>query len=152
MSSPKRVNASAIPLKFKKLVPEAHAPSAVGNSSAFLLKSSVDTIVPAHKLACVATGLSIEIPHGTYAQLVPLESLAVKGFVDVGAGVIDSDYRGEVKVVLMNHGDEDLELKAGDSIAQMIVLWNPEVDVSEATDELRQTERNTGGFGSSGIN
>ena len=72
-------------------------------------RSAEDTVVPAHGKAVVKTGLSIGIPHGTYARVAPRSGLAVKNFIDTGAGVVDEDYRGEVGVVLFNHGDADFQ-------------------------------------------
>ena len=67
------------------------------------------------------TGLSISFPPGLYARIAPRSGLALKRFIDVGAGVVDADYRGEVGVVLFNHGDQDFEVKMGDRIAQLIL-------------------------------
>ena len=69
----------------------------------------------------VKTGLAISFPAGLYASIAPRSGLALKKFIDVGAGVVDSDYRGEVGVVLFNHGDQDFEVKMGDRIAQLIL-------------------------------
>ncbi len=69
--------------------------------------SSHECIVPARGKAVVKTGLSIAIPAGTYARVAPRSGLAVKHFIDTGAGVVDEDYRGEVGVVLFNHSDVD---------------------------------------------
>ena len=66
-------------------------------------------MVPARGKAVVRTGLAIAIPRGTYARIAPRSGLAVKHFVDTGAGVVDEDYRGEVGVVLFNHGDRDFQ-------------------------------------------
>ena len=71
------------------------------------LCSAYDCSVPAHGKAVVKTGLSLAIPAGTYARVAPRSGLAVKHFIDTGAGVVDEDYRGEVGVVLFNHSDVD---------------------------------------------
>jgi len=99
----------------------------------------------------VPTGLSIALPQGFEAQVRPRSGLAVKHGVTVlnAPGTIDSDYRGEVKVPLINHGQEDFVIARGDRIAQMVIApvtlaaWT-EVEV------LDETARGTGGFGSSG--
>ena len=65
----------------------------------------------------VQTELTISFPAGLYARIVPRPGLALKKFIDVGAGVVDGDYCGEVGVVLFNHGDQDFEVKMGDRIA-----------------------------------
>ena len=69
--------------------------------------SCKDVVVPARDRAVVPTGLAIAAPHGTYARIAPRSGLAVKKFIDTGAGVVDEDYRGEVGVVLFNHSGED---------------------------------------------
>jgi dUTP pyrophosphatase len=64
-------------------------------------------VVPARGKVCVKTGLQIAIPSGTYARIAPRSGLAAKHFIDTGAGVVDEDYRGEVMVLLFNHGESD---------------------------------------------
>ena len=99
----------------------------------------------------VATGLSIALPDGYEAQVRPRSGLAVKHGVTVlnSPGTIDSDYRGEVKVPLINHGQEDFVIARGDRIAQMVVAPVTRVDWAEV-DVLGETARGSGGFGSSG--
>ena len=96
------------------------------------------------------TGLSISFPAGLYAKIAPRSGLALKKFIDVGAGVVDSDYRGEVGVVLFNHGDQDFVVKMGDRIAQLILekIDTPPVEEVQALDN---TVRGAGGFGSTGV-
>ena len=96
------------------------------------------------------TGLSISFPTGLYARIAPRSGLALKKFIDVGAGVVDSDYRGEVGVVLFNHGDQDFEVKMGDRIAQLILekIDTPPVEEVQGLDD---TVRGSGGFGSTGV-
>ena len=96
------------------------------------------------------TGLSISFPTGLYARIAPRSGLALKKFIDVGAGVVDADYRGEVGVVLFNHGDQDFEVKMGDRIAQLILekIDTPPVEEVQGLDD---TVRGTGGFGSTGV-
>jgi len=98
----------------------------------------------------VRTGLSIAIPENTYARIAPRSGLAVKKFLDTGAGVVDYDYRGEVGVVLFNHSEEDFEVKVGDRIAQLILERISMAGCVEA-DELFDTERGGAGFGSTGV-
>ena len=98
----------------------------------------------------VKTGLAIAIPENTYARIAPRSGLAVKKFIDTGAGVVDYDYRGEVGVVLFNHAEEDFEVKKGDRIAQLILERISMAEVVE-TDELFATERGAAGFGSTGV-
>lgn len=73
--------------------------------------SAEDTVIPAHGKALVSTGISMTCPPGTYGRVAPRSGLAVKNFIDTGAGVIDEDYTGEVKVLLFNHSDVDFEGK-----------------------------------------
>ena len=74
-------------------------------------------MVPKQGMALIKTGISISIPYEHYARIAPRSGLAWKNFIDVGAGVIDEDYRGEVGVVLFNHSQEDFKVKRGDRIA-----------------------------------
>ncbi len=100
----------------------------------------------------VDTGLFIELPKGYEAQIRPRSGLAYKKGVTVlnSPGTIDSDYRGEVKVLLINHGDEDFIISDGDRIAQMVVAKHERV-VWECTSSIVSTERGEGGYGSTGI-
>jgi len=106
------------------------------------------TLAPGERGA-VGTGLRLEIPRG-YAGLVwPRSGLAVRDGIDTLAGVIDSDYRGEVKVVLVNHGDRPFLVSPGDRIAQLLVQ-RVERPAFVAVDALDATERGESGFGSTG--
>jgi dUTP pyrophosphatase len=69
----------------------------------------------------VDTDIAISVPAGTYGRIAPRSGLASKHFIDTGAGVIDADYRGQVKVLLFNHSDKDFEVKEGDRIAQLVL-------------------------------
>ena len=99
----------------------------------------------------VPTGLSIALPHGFEAQVRPRSGLAVKHGVTVlnSPGTIDSDYRGEVKVILINLGEDDFVIRRGDRIGQMIVAPVVQAGWIEV-DSLDETERGVGGFGSTG--
>lgn len=100
----------------------------------------------------VPTGLFIELPPGYEAQTRARSGLAIKygiGLVN-GIGTIDSDYRGELKVPLINWGSEDFVINSGDRIAQMVIARYEKVEV-ELTDSLEETERGAGGFGHTGI-
>lgn len=102
--------------------------------------------------AAVPTGLCFEIPEGYEIQVRPRSGLAAKKGVTVlnAPGTIDSDYRGEVKVILINHGKEDFTVSNGDRIAQLIV--SPVLRAEFATaQELSSTRRGAGGFGSTGV-
>ncbi|CAH1164186.1 unnamed protein product [Phaedon cochleariae] len=137
-------------LKYTKVVPEAYPPTKGSTKAAgYDLKSASDVVVPARGKALVDTGLKIELPVGCYGRVAPRSGLAVKNFIDVGAGVVDEDYRGILKVVLFNHSDNDFEVKSGDRIAQLICekIYYPEL---EEVEELTETVRGEGGFGSTG--
>ncbi|XP_072987787.1 deoxyuridine 5'-triphosphate nucleotidohydrolase-like [Typha latifolia] len=137
-------------LRVKKLSQNAILPSRASPLSAgYDLSSAVETTVPARGKALVPTDLSISIPEGTYARIAPRSGLAWKHSIDVGAGVIDADYRGPVGVILFNHSDVDFEVKPGDRIAQMIVERIMTPEVVEVLD-LDSTMRGEGGFGSTG--
>jgi len=112
------------------------------------LYSIENILIPANNRALVKIGLAIAVPEGTYCRIAPRSGLATKG-ITVDAGVIDADYRGEVKVLLINHGKLDYEVKLGERIAQLIVERMDDQEWME-TEELDETERAEKGFGSSG--
>lgn len=108
-------------------------------------------IIPARGQQIVDTGVVFQFPSDCYARIAPRSGLAAKHSLDVMAGVVDSDYCDSIKVILRNHSDEPFEVKIGDRIAQVIFerIYTPELDVV-MYDELKQTERGTNGFGSTG--
>ena len=97
----------------------------------------------------IPTGISVEIPVGYYGRVAPRSGLAVRHGIDVLAGVIDSDYRGELIILLINLGSEPVSIKAGDRIAQLIIE-NAAPTQFELSADLDDTIRGEGGFGSSG--
>lgn len=110
-------------------------------------------VITLHRFARLAipTGVSIACPEGTYARIAPRSGLAYKHGINVLAGVIDSDYRGEIKVILINHGDLEFDIRHGDRIAQMIFeRHEPNAYLFEVAD-LNQTDRGENRFGSTGI-
>ncbi|MEK9794157.1 MAG: dUTP diphosphatase [Hyphomicrobiales bacterium] len=109
------------------------------------------TIKP-NKWEIIPTGITIELPDGCEAQIRPRSGLAYKYGVTVlnSPGTIDNDYRGEIKIILINHGHEDFIVKNGDRIAQMIISKYEQVELEEI-EFLTETTRNDGGFGSTGI-
>jgi len=117
------------------------------------LVASEDIVISPNERALVLTGISIEIPNDCYARVAPRSGLAVKKGIQVGAGVVDSTYRGEVKVLLFNHGDQLFEIKKGDRIAQMIFekIYTPTELVEVPYEELTNSSRGDGGFGSTGV-
>ncbi len=106
------------------------------------------TLAPGAR-AAVATAVHLELPPGHVGLVWPRSGLALKHGIDTLAGVIDSDYRGEVRVVLVNHGQEPFGIQPGDRIAQLLVQRVERVAFI-AADTLSDTARGTGGFGSSG--
>jgi len=115
------------------------------------LASAVDIVVPARGKKMVTTDIAIATPTDCYARVAPRSGLAYKKSIDVGAGVVDADYRGPVGVILFNHSDDDFDIKVGDRIAQLI-LEKVHLDVDiEKVDELPETNRGTNGFGSTGV-
>lgn len=136
----------------KKLHPDAKLPVYATNGAAGAdLHALEDAIVPAWGHRLVQTGLAFAIPTGWEVQIRPRSGLAFKNMVSVlnTPGTIDSDYRGDIGVILVNHGSEHFTVKAGDRIAQMVVapVYQAAFDV---VDELPETERGEGGFGSTG--
>ncbi|MBE6010995.1 MAG: dUTP diphosphatase [Lachnospiraceae bacterium] len=110
-----------------------------------------DTLIKPGDIKLVPTGIKISIPEGYEAQIRPRSGLALKyGISMVNApGTIDSDYRGEINVILINFGKEDFIVKRGERIAQMVINKVEVVDFTE-TDALDETERGAGGFGHTG--
>jgi deoxyuridine 5'-triphosphate nucleotidohydrolase len=99
--------------------------------------------------ATVRTGIAVAIPKGYYGRVASRSGLSVKHSLEVGAGVVDAAYRGEIMVRLHNHGDANVFLAAGDRIAQLVVTAIYTGDVEEAA-SLDDTDRGDRGFGSSG--
>jgi dUTP pyrophosphatase len=113
------------------------------------LRASEAVVIPPGGRAAVPTAVRLEIPRGHAGLVWPRSGLAVRHGIDTLAGVIDSDYRGEVKVVLVNHGDQPFAIAAGDRIAQLL-LQRVERATFQAADAVRDTGRGSGGFGSTG--
>lgn len=103
--------------------------------------------------ALIPTGIAIEIPPGYEAQIRPRSGLAIRHGITLlnTPGTIDADYRGEIKVIVINLGSEDFVIKRGDRIAQMVICPVVKVELQEV-EELSSTERSDGGFGSTGYN
>ncbi|RLU26321.1 hypothetical protein DMN91_000115 [Ooceraea biroi] len=138
-------------LKFAKLSDKAFAPVKGSEYAAgYDLRSAYKYIIPAHGKELVKTDLQIEVPPGTYGRVAPRSGLAWKNHIDVGAGVIDADYRGNLGVVLFNHSHEDFDIAPGDRIAQLICekITYPQIEEVEC---LSETNRGAGGFGSTGM-
>jgi len=114
--------------------------------------SAEEAIVPARGTCMVGTGLFLEVPEGYECQCRPRSGLAAKFGITVlnSPGTIDSDYRGENKVLLINHSDNDFKVEKGMRIAQFV--FSPVVQAEfDVVDELSETTRGAGGFGSTGV-
>jgi len=158
-------------IKIKKINPIAKIPTqATVGDAGYDLYAVRDMIIPPLSRDIVPTGIQIEIPKGYYGRVAPRSGLAVKKGIDVLAGVIDSGYRGEIGVVLMNlcipsrfekmtnqqkafeglFGEQDsFKIKQGDRIGQLIIEKCHQVEWREV-DDLESSEREGGKFGSSG--
>jgi dUTP pyrophosphatase len=127
---------------------------ATSQSAGMDIVAAIDTpmILGAGKTAMIPTGLSIALPAGYECQIRPRSGLAAKNGVTVlnSPGTVDADYRGEIKVILINHSQENFVIERGMRIAQMVIAkyetiqWNKQ-------DNLDETERGAGGFGSTGV-
>lgn len=138
-------------LEVKKLVPSAKLPSYVHPWDAGLdFFALEDCVVPAGKrLTDIRTGVAIAVPEGYVGLFWDKSGLAARHGLKVMAGVIDSGYRGELLLTLLNTSDTDYHFKAGDKVMQLLIQPVEQVDVVEVT-ELLDTPRGAGGFGSSG--
>lgn len=138
-------------LRFEKTSSKAIAPTKGSPRAAgYDLYSAEKVTVPAGGKCLVSTDLKIHLPKGSYGRVAPRSGLALKHFIDVGAGVIDEDYRGIVMVLLFNFGSTDFVVSEGDRVAQLICERIVETRLEEAV-SLENTSRGAGGFGSTGI-
>jgi len=145
----------AIPFRVKKLDPEARLPvQKTFQSAGFDVHACLDEPVrlPAGTRALIKTGIAVAVPEGYEVQVRPRSGLALKEGVTVlnSPGTIDADYRGEVGVILINHSQHhEAVINDGERIAQLVVQRVPRVELFEVED-LEETARGTGGFGSTG--
>jgi dUTP pyrophosphatase len=141
-----------VELHFARLSEHAYEPTRGSEQAAgFDLRSAYEYTVPASGKAVVLTDIQIALPDGCYGRVAPRSGLAAKHFIDVGAGVIDQDYRGNVGIVLFNFGKEDFKVARGDRVAQLILerIFIPKLVEMKSLDD---TDRGDGGFGSTGRN
>jgi dUTP pyrophosphatase len=115
------------------------------------LHSVLDYIIEPKSRSLISTGLKMQFPNNVYARIAPRSGLALKNGIDVMAGVIDPDYTGEIKVLLYNSSDIKFEVQRGDRIAQIIFEQFKYPNFNEVS-EITETERSSGGFGSTGVN
>lgn len=141
-------------VKIKKLTPDAHTPQYAhfGDSGADLLATETAVLKPLERTA-VGTGLSAEVPQGFELQVRPKSGLAIKSGLTVlnTPGTIDFGYRGEIKVILINLSNEEYTVEKGQKVAQLVVCPVAYAEFKEV-DELSDTSRGEGGFGSTGLN
>lgn len=109
-------------------------------------------VIAPGEIKAISTGIAIHLPDGYEAQIRPRSGLAFKKGISIpnSPGTIDADYRGEIKVALINHGKEDFVINRGERIAQMVVAPVVQV-VWEQVDDLEDTKRSAGGFGHTGV-
>ncbi len=141
----------SFPLKVKRLSSSAVLPTVAhrGQDLGYDLYASEAIAIPAHGMAKVKTGIAIEFTSGHGALLRDRSSMASRSLA-VTAGVIDAGYRGEIQVIMHNLGDSDAAIAAGDKIVQMIPV-RPETNFPvEEVEDLSETKRGAGGFGSTG--
>ena len=107
-------------------------------------------VIPSRGKGTLGIGPAVALLAGTYARIAPRSGLAICNFIDVGVGVVDSDYRGKIQVILFNQSAEDFKVQSGDQIAQLILqrIETPQVKKVATLDD---TDRGAGGFGSTGI-
>lgn len=140
-------------VKVKRLIADAVLPAYAHVDDAGMdLCSCEDVSIPPGEVRLVGTGLAIQLPPGTEAQIRPKSGLALKHRITIlnTPGTIDEGYRGEVRVILINYSKATIQITKGTKVAQMVV--NPVLRVKiEEVESLNNTERNEGGFGSTGV-
>ncbi|MGE7673844.1 dUTP diphosphatase [Lysinibacillus sp. NPDC094403] len=140
-------------VKIKRIHTDALLPMQANPGDAGMDLYSIEEVeIPAGVTKLIKTGLQIELPKGTEAQIRPRSGLALKHSVTVlnSPGTIDEGYRGEIGVILINHGKETFKVEKSMRIAQMVIQLVPSIQLLEVN-ELSQTVRGTSGFGASGI-
>ena len=139
-------------VKIKRIHDDALLPMQANPGDAGMDLYSIETaLIPSGEAKLIRTGLQIELPKGTEAQIRPRSGLALKHSVTVlnSPGTIDEGYRGEIGVIIINHGKETFVVEKSMRIAQMVIQTVPVVQLTEVN-ELSQSERGSSGFGSSG--
>jgi dUTP pyrophosphatase len=137
-------------LRCKHLSKHAKSPVySTPGSAAMDLYAAEDKTLPPQQPMCVSLDLAAAIPEGYVGLIKSRSGLCVKHNITAQAGVIDSDYRNNISVVLFNSGKEEYQVKRHDRIAQMLLLPCPQMKI-EQVDSLEMTERGMGGFGSTG--
>ena len=138
-------------LKFAKMTDNAYTPTKGSKLAAgFDLYSAYEYTIPAKGKVLAKTDIQIAVPSGCYGRIAPRSGLTQKHFIDVGAGVIDEDYRGNVGIILFNFSTEEFKVNKGDRIAQLLMerIYLPELEELPTLDD---TVRGSNGFGSTGV-
>ncbi len=147
---------SQLEIRICKLHPDAVVPQYMSDHAAGMdLCAALDKpiVLPPGERTIIPTGVAMAIPVGYEGQVRPRSGLAIRQGITMlnSPGTIDADYRGEIGVIAINHGDEDVTFKHGDRIAQLIVAPVVRAELS-TVEELCETERGAGGFGHTGVN
>jgi dUTP pyrophosphatase len=123
-----------------------------GGSAGLDVRSAENELLKPGEFKLITTGLRVEIPYGYEIQVRPRSGLALKHGITVlnSPGTIDADYRGKIGVILINHGQSDFEIKAGDRIAQLVVAPVERIQWQETGELNSSTKRGENGFGSTG--
>ncbi len=140
-------------MKYSLLDPRALPPEYKSEEAAGAdLKSCEDALIHKGEWKAVRTGIALEIPEGFHAEIRPRSGLALRHGITVlnSPGTVDSDYRGEVMVILINFSAKDFQISAGDRIAQLVVTGSCKCSFAESV-SLRETGRGDGGFGHTGL-
>ena len=139
----------------KRLYPSVELPNYKTNGASGMdLMAFIENPISlkSHSSCLVPTGISVAFPSEFEIQIRPRSGLAAKNNISIlnTPGTIDSDYRGEIKIIIYNHGDSDFNVNNGDRIAQMILCPVIKMELEETNDKLPETIRGEGGFGSTG--
>ncbi len=138
-------------IKFSNKDGSGHTPiKGTAGSAGYDIHSSVDTVVAPGEHKAISTDVYTEFPGDTVCFIKPRSGLAFKFAIDVLAGVVDSDYRGEIKVILINHGSSPFHVKSGDRIAQLVFLGLTPHGTNVVEPTVHAGARGDGGFGSTG--
>ena len=151
MSATVKVDIRQLPHAEGLTLPAYQSADAAGMDLLAAVPAETPLILPSGKYAMVPTGLTIALPTGFEAQVRPRSGLAAKHGVTVlnSPGTVDADYRGEINVILINHGDAPFPIRRGERIAQMVIAPVTQAQLVEV-DTLSSTDRGSGGFGSTG--
>ena len=138
---------SVVVLRYVKLTENALPPTRESPRAAgFDIKSAYNVVIPASGNELVRTDLAIQIPNGCYGRIAPRSGLALHHHINVGGGVVDEDYHGNLCMILFNHSDKPFHIYRGDGVAQLICqkIFYPDL---EEVKKLDDAERDNNGFG-----